>query len=190
LLVAADRPIAAPSANPSGRISPTTAAHVTAGLEGKPDAVIDGGPCQVGLESTIIDCSRNMPRLLRPGGLAEDIVEAQLTVRLLRGSGDADAVPTAPGQLASHYAPQKPVRLNAVARKAGELWLGFGPACSEADLSLSPTGDLAEAAARLFSALHTLDAREGTGIAVAPIPEEGLGAAINDRLIRAAAPRP
>jgi len=159
LLAAFNGPIAAPSANPSGRISPTTADHVIAGLDGKIDAVIDGGACPVGLESTIISCV-DTPTLLRAGGIPVEAVD---------------------------YAPKGTVRLNAKAAEEGETYLGFG--AMQADLSLSPSGDLLEAAANLFDCLHQLDAMGASRIAVAPIPEKGLGRAINDRLRRAAAPR-
>ncbi len=175
-------PVAAPSANPSGRISPTTAEHVLAGLSGRIAAVLDAGPCGVGVESTILGLSGE-PVLLRPGGVAGEEIEAVLGAWLKR---DESGAITAPGQLASHYAPEAAVRLNADRAEGDELLLGFGEmAC---DLNLSASGDLAEAAAALFAALHALDAR-GRPIAVAPIPERGLGVAINDRLRRAAAPR-
>ncbi len=184
LLRAADRPIAAPSANPSGRISPTTADHVWEGLHGKIDAVVDAGPCAVGLESTIIGLTGETPTLLRPGGVTREDIEVLLGLTL----GEAGSEITAPGQLASHYAPTAPVRLNADAPRQGELFLGFGP--GDADLNLSPTEDLTEAAANLFGHLRALDARaDGKVIAVAPVPNRGLGIAINDRLGRAAAPR-
>lgn len=184
LLTALDGPIAAPSANPSGRISPTTAAHVLAGLKGRIDAVVDGGACAVGLESTIVGFDNGTPVLLRPGGLPAEAIEAALNRPLIRWTDGSDI--TAPGQLSSHYAPQAAVRLNAGAPRAGEVFLGFGTL--EGDLNLSPSGDLIEAAAKLFACLHALDAT-GHPIAVAPIPDTGLGQAINDRLNRAAAPR-
>ena len=176
-------PVAAPSANPSGRISPTTAAHVAAGLAGRVGAILDGGACEVGVESTIVGLTAG-PTLLRPGGLPAEAIEQALGGPLARhGAGDAV---TAPGQLASHYAPGATVRLEAESRREGEVLLGFGKvAC---DLNLSPSGDLTEAAANLFAHLHALDAK-GAPIAVSPIPETGLGRAINDRLRRAAAPR-
>ncbi|WP_424832331.1 L-threonylcarbamoyladenylate synthase [Ruegeria sp.] len=183
LLQAVDGPVAAPSANPSGRISPTTAEHVRAGLDGRIAAVVDDGPCGVGLESTIVGLAGE-PTLLRPGGVALDQIEEVLGAQLhIHQSGD---LLTAPGQLQSHYAPDAPVRLNALARQADEILLGFGPV--DCDVNLSADGDLPEAAANLFATLHDLD-KSGRPIAVTPIPDEGLGAAINDRLRRAAAPR-
>ena len=182
ILQAADSPIAAPSANPSGQISPTEAAHVLAGLDGKIDAVLDGGVCGVGLESTIVGVT-SMPVLLRPGGLPVEALEACLGAALAPLIvGEA---PNAPGQLTSHYAPQASLRLNAGDVQAGERLLGFGPV--EADLNLSYAGDLVEAAANLFHHLHVLDAESCAPIAVSPVPETGLGLAINDRLKRAAA---
>ena len=180
-------PVAAPSANPSGRISPTTAEHVLAGLGDRIAAVIDGGPCPVGVESTILSLTGPVPRLLRAGGLPAEALETALG-RPLGTAPDAANAPTAPGQLASHYAPEGSVRLNVTEPRPDETWLGFGP-CPGAALSLSETGDLAEAAARLFDCLHRLDAMGAHKIAVAPVPDHGLGRAINDRLTRAAAPR-
>ena len=185
LLAQVGPPVAAPSANPSGRISPTTAAHVLDGLGGKLAAVIDGGPAQVGLESTIVDCT-TAPRLLRPGGLPVEAL-ADAVGPIESAPVTDDQTPTAPGQLSSHYAPRASLRLNASSKAAGEVLLGFG-ACPEADLNLSRRGDLAEAAANLFAALHELD-ETGAVIAVAPIPDHGLGRAVNDRLRRAAAPK-
>lgn len=183
LLADVDGPVAAPSANPSGQISPTTAAHVWSGLDGRIAAVLDDGPCGVGLESTIVGLAGE-PTLLRPGGVALDRIERVLNMPLhLHQSGD---LLTAPGQLQSHYAPDAPVRLNATARQGDEVLLGFGPV--ECDLNLSVEGRLTEAAANLFAALHRLN-ETGRPIAVSPIPDAGLGAAINDRLRRAAAPR-
>jgi len=182
-------PLAAPSANPSGRISPTRAEHVLAGLGGRIAAVLDGGPCAVGIESTIIGFDP-VPALLRPGGLPAEAVERCLGRTLAAVPKDHAGTPTAPGQLASHYAPGAALRLNATDRRPGELLLGFG--AMECDLNLSPGGDLAEAAARLFDALRRLDEQaggRGGRIAVAPIPDRGLGRGINDRLRRAAAPR-
>ena len=176
-------PVAAPSANPSGRISPTTSAHVRAGLGGSIAAVVDDGPCSVGLESTIVGLAGPVPVLLRAGGLPQEAIEAALGVPL--EADDSTAI-NAPGQLLSHYAPQATVRLNATTARPGERLLGFG--AMECDLNLSPSGDLVEAAVHLFDHLHRLDAT-GRPIAVAPVPEHGLGRAINDRLRRAAAPR-
>ncbi|MCU0856558.1 MAG: L-threonylcarbamoyladenylate synthase [Rhodobacteraceae bacterium] len=184
LLAAFGGPVAAPSANPSGKLSPTRAGDVLAGLGGRIAAVVDGGPCPVGVESTIVGLD-GPPRLLRPGGLPAEAIEACLGQPLAGPA--AGAAPVAPGMLASHYAPGAALRLNATEAAPGELLLGFGPVAG--DLSLSPAGDLTEAAANLFHHLRALDAR-GTRIAVAPIPDHGLGRAINDRLARAAAPRP
>lgn len=185
LLTAFGGPVAAPSANPSGRISPTTAAHVMAGLAGRIEAVLDGGPCPVGLESTIIGLT-GTPTLLRHGGLPTEEIEALLGQPLAQDTTPGKL--TAPGQMASHYAPRAAIRLNATAAAPGEVLLGFGPmAC---DLNLSPGAALTEAAANLFPHLHSLDAQGARTIAVAPIPDTGLGRAINDRLRRAAAPRP
>ncbi len=184
LLAHANRPIAAPSANPSGRLSPTKPAHVSAGLEGRIDAILDGGSCPVGVESTIIGFDP-VPRLLRAGGIPVEAVEAVLGSAILREAETGNL--TAPGQLASHYAPKARVRRNATEAKDGEILIGFKDVRGR--LMLSETGDLVEAAARLFDILHTADAT-GAPIAVAPIPETGLGQAINDRLRRAAAPRP
>lgn len=182
LLAAFGGPVAAPSANPSGRISPTTAAHVRAGLNGLIDAVVDGGACGVGLESTIVGFAP-APVLLRAGGIGVEPLEAVLGMTM----GSAGAGISAPGQLASHYAPKGVIRLNASAAQAGEVLLGFGPVAG--NLTLSDVGDLTEAAANLFACLHRLDAMGAMQIAVAPIPDIGLGRAINDRLRRAAAPR-
>jgi len=182
LLRAFSGPLAAPSANPSGRISPTCAAHVMAGLDGRIAAVLDGGACAVGLESTIIDPAPP-PRLLRAGGVSAEAITACLNTPLL---GPDDGPITSPGQMTSHYAPTALMRLNATRKNATEVHLGFGAV--QGDLSLSKAGDLLEAAANLFGCLHKLDA-DGRPIAVAPIPEHGLGQAINDRLQRAAAPR-
>jgi len=173
LLEAAGRPLAAPSANASGRISPTRAAHVLASLDGRIPLIIDGGPTAHGLESTIVALTGGPPRLLRPGPI-------DLGLRLA-DSGKVEA----PGQLTSHYAPTKPLRLNASNAAADEWLIGFGPVAGQATLSTS--GDLVEAAAKLFEMLHEAEASSEPRIAMAPIPETGLGAAINDRLRRAAA---
>lgn len=176
--------VAAPSANPSGRISPTRAQHVIDGLGHKINGLIDGGPCMVGVESTIVSCL-DRPELLRAGGLPVDALEACLGQAVKQA--EDPAVPQAPGQLASHYAPDGTLRLNVTEPEKDEVYLGFGP--MDADLNLSRTGDLTQAAARLFDCLHQLDAMGAARIAVAPVPMRGLGLAINDRLARAAAPR-
>jgi L-threonylcarbamoyladenylate synthase len=182
--------IAAPSANPSGKISPTSAKHVLDGLAGRIEAVIDGGDCAVGLESTIVHAGVLPPALLRPGGLPSEVIEAMLGARLGRDLNPDR--PSSPGQLASHYAPSVAVRLNVTAPSQEGLLLGFG-STPHATLNLSTVSDLHEAAANLFGMLHELDALASelpkTIIEVAPIPDHGLGAAINDRLKRAAAAR-
>lgn len=184
LLEAFGGPLVAPSANPSGRISPTHAAHVAADLGEKLDLILDGGPCSEGIESTVIDARGDHPVLLRPGTLSPADIEAAWP-GLTRG-GEAGA-PISPGQLLRHYAPDAALRLDAEAPEPGEAYLGFGPTSGrgEATLNLSPSGDLAEAAANLFAMLRALDANH-EHIAVAPIPQRGLGTAINDRLARAA----
>ena len=184
LLAAFGGPVAGPSANPSGRVSPSRAEHVVQGLSGRIAAVLDGGACPVGVESTIVGLD-GPPALLRPGGITAEALESVLGGPLATG-GNA-AKPNAPGQLESHYAPGVALRLNADAPRGNEAYLGFGP--GPCDLNLSPSGDLVEAAAALFHALRLLDAG-GRPVAVAPIPDTGLGRAINDRLRRAAAPRP
>lgn len=190
LLREAGVPVAAPSANPSGRISPTTADHVLAGLDGRIGAVIDGGPCTVGVESTILGLTDpRHPVLLRPGSVTAEQIASVMGIMPSLPAGPDDTSPIAPGQMTSHYAPRAGVRLNATTARDGEVLVGFGPTPG-ADINLSPTGDLAEAAARLFAVLHDLDQGKWDSIAVAPIPQEGVGLAINDRLNRAAAPRP
>jgi L-threonylcarbamoyladenylate synthase len=187
LIRAVGRPIAAPSANRSGRVSPTTAQHVLDELDGRIAAVLDGGPCRVGLESTVVDLTGPRPALLRPGGLAAEAIEEVLGP-LERAEGDA-AAPRSPGLLASHYAPSLPLRLNAETVHPGEALLAFGrraPPGAKEVRWLSRKGDLAEAAVNLFAALRALDRPEFAGIAVMPIPGHGLGLAINDRLRRAA----
>jgi L-threonylcarbamoyladenylate synthase len=188
LLQAFAGPLAAPSANPSGRVSPTQAAHVLDGLAGRIAGVVDGGACMVGVESTILGLLPDSPpRLLRPGGLPLEVLEAVLGTGVATGL-DGTAI-TAPGQLASHYAPVAAVRLGATTAAVNEVLVGFGPVSGT--LTLSATGDLAEAAANLFDTLRRADVLAGAGgrIAFAPVPETGLGRAINDRLRRAAAPR-
>lgn len=188
LLRETDRPVAAPSANRSGRISPTTAQHVLEELSGRIAAVLDSGPCSVGVKSTVLDLSGEDAVLLRPGGVTVEAIEATIGAV---AQHDTHGVVRSPGLLASHYAPHAAVRLNATDVRSDEGLLAFGPALSGAGVvfNLSATGDLIEAAARLFAGLHTLDAARLQCIAVMPIPERGLGRAINDRLRRAAAPR-
>lgn len=188
--------LAAPSANPSGRVSPVNAAHVMDGLGGRIDAVLDGGDCEIGLESTIVGFETAVggqrALLLREGGITREALVDVLGDRqdlLTAPTSDEKSVQTitAPGQLASHYAPLGAVRINVKEPEPGETFVGFGAmAC---DLNLSKTGDLAEAAANLFRHFHKLDAMGATRIAIAPVPNSGLGRAINDRLRRAAAPR-
>jgi L-threonylcarbamoyladenylate synthase len=191
LLRATGRPIAAPSANRSGRVSPTTAAHVAAELGESVALILDAGPCPVGIESTVLDLTGTVPVLLRPGGVTlEELTDLLGHIETPRVNA---AAPRAPGSLPSHYAPDLPVRLDAREARPGEALLGFGPEAPPGFaevLWLSRTGDLAEAAANLFALLRRLDRPEFTGLAVMPIPERGLGRAINDRLRRAAAPRP
>ncbi len=198
LLRATGRPVAAPSANRSGSVSPTLAVHVVADLGGRIDAVLDTGPCTVGLESSVLDVSGGRPMLLRPGGVPLEALEA-VCGRIGRGLSLAQAEASrslrSPGMQISHYAPALPVRLNADFAEAGEALLAFGAAPPTANpvWNLSETGDLAEAASRLFAGLRWLDeaaCKQGLSrIAVMPVPDAGLGLAINDRLQRAAAPR-
>jgi L-threonylcarbamoyladenylate synthase len=190
LLMMAGVPLAAPSANPSGRLSPTEADHVLADLGDKVEYVIDGGPCPIGVESTVLSLLDDHPRILRPGAVtAEQLSELlQEPVATETGAEDANA-PRSPGRLLSHYAPSLPVRLNAIAAEAGEALLGFGPGAPRDAVNLSAAGDLQEAAANLFAMLRKLDDPRYRAIAVMPVPETGLGRAINDRLRRAAAPR-
>ena len=173
LLKAVGRPLAAPSANASSSISPTRAEHVRKSLGGRISLILDSGPTERGLESTIVAATGGALRLLRPGPIAVDAQIAPATTI------------EAPGQLASHYAPSKPLRIDATSAAVNEYWIGFGPLGGDANLS--PAGDLTEAAARLFDLLHQADASAKPKIAVAPVPDTGLGAAINDRLRRASA---
>jgi len=193
LLAVCGFPLAAPSANLSGGVSPTNAAHVLADLDGRIAAVLDGGPCTVGLESTVVDLSGERPLLLRPGGIPVEAIEACIG-RMARGHTPGTA-PASPGLLAAHYAPALPLRLDAEIVGKDEALLAFGPALPAAlTFNLSPSGDLAEAAARLFAGLRWLDAegaRRGLrGIAAMPIPNAGFGEAISDRLRRASAGSP
>jgi L-threonylcarbamoyladenylate synthase len=189
LIAAVGRPLAAPSANRSGRISPVTAAHVAEDFCGTIDLILDGGRCPMGLESTIVACPEAHPRLLRPGAIASRDIEAVLGHKLAQPTGAG--VLLSPGRLQSHYAPRAKLRLEAKELESCEAGLDFGGifGVQENVRDLSPRGDLKEAAANLFAFLHELDALGPAAIAVAPIPHEGLGEAINDRLARAAAPR-
>jgi L-threonylcarbamoyladenylate synthase len=196
LIKAAGVPLAAPSANLSGHVSPTRAEHVLADLDGRIDLILDAGPTQAGLESTIIACFGGPPRLLRHGAIAKETIEARLGFSLLVETQAREAdekAPRGPGMLASHYAPRAALRLEALGASSNEAALDFAGALRASGatlrLDLSPSGDLIEAAANLFAFLRTLDQSGAKTIAVAPIPSGGLGAAINDRLRRAAAPR-
>jgi L-threonylcarbamoyladenylate synthase len=189
LLEAARLPIAAPSANRSGRISPTTAAHVEAELGNLPAMILDGGPCSLGLESAVLGIDGDDVTLLRLGALPREAIEKVLGRKL--ASPEPDSHVSSPGQLATHYAPLTPLRLNARSAKRGEALLAFGPQVPDfagPSLNLSPRGDLIEAAANFFAALRTLDEAGVEAIAVMPIPAHGLGEAINDRLQRASSP--
>ena len=195
LLRAAGRPIAAPSANRSGRISPTTAGHVAASLGDAVSMILDGGPCGVGVESTVVDLTTDRVVILRPGGITAEQIKAVLDCDVVMAETD-DNAPKSPGMMTSHYAPGLPVRLNATDPDAAigdEVLLAFGPECATKGFAtvlwLSKTGDDREAAANLFALLHQADQCRVKGIAVAPIPNHGLGIAINDRMKRAAAPR-
>jgi len=185
ILTAFGRPFAAPSANPSGGLSPTSAAHVAAGLGDKVDMILDNGPSSVGVESTILAVSETLT-LLRPGSITIEQIE-KITGQPVEIKQKSTEI-LAPGMMESHYAPNALLRLNAKAPVPGEAFLGFGKITAPDALNLSPSGDLTEAAANLFEYLHRLD-ETAEKIAVAPIPETGLGIAINDRLRRAAAPR-
>ena len=187
LLRETERPLAAPSANASGTVSPTLAAHVAASLGNKVDLILDGGPCRVGVESTVLDLTQNAATILRPGAITAEQIAALIGPVAI--PAEDPAAPKSPGQLASHYAPSLPVRLNATTAKPDEALLGFG-AVAQATLNLSPTGNLVEAAANLFAMMRALDdPARFKAIAVAPIPSTGIGIAINDRLKRAAATR-
>jgi L-threonylcarbamoyladenylate synthase len=183
LIKALERPLAAPSANASGRISPTRASHVMKSLGGRVELVIDDGPTRAGLESTIVEVAGDRLRLLREGAIpAEQLGLSAKAVEI------GEAAPSAPGQLESHYAPRQPVRLRAASADPDEYFIGFGGISG--DLNLSASGDLIQAASQLFDALHTAEESGKPRIAIAPIPDNGLGRAINDRLRRAAAERP
>ena len=190
LIAATGAPLAAPSANRSGAVSPTRPEHVLADLDGRIDLILDAGPCRLGLESTVVACLDGTVRLLRPGGVTREEIEAALGEQLADAA--ANQTPIAPGALASHYAPRAELRLDARTVPDGAAALDFAGQLTGAGglrLDLSPSGDLGQAAAQLFSHLRALDASGVTIIVVAPIPQQGLGAAITDRLRRAAAPR-
>jgi L-threonylcarbamoyladenylate synthase len=190
LLRAAGRPIAAPSANRSGRVSPTTAQHVATDFGNTIALILDGGPCPIGLESTVLDLTGGKPVLLRPGGITLEALRAVFGI--IETPAPEASSPRSPGRLPSHYAPSLPVRLDATSARPGEALLAFGPEAPPGFAAaewLSRRGDLTEAAANLFAMMRRLDRQEFTAIAVTPIPEIGLGRAINDRLRRAAAPR-
>ena len=184
LILASGRPLAAPSANASGSISATRAEHVARSLAGRIPLVLDDGPTAVGIESTIVAVDADRLRLLRPGAITVEMLAEASGVAVERGGGGSIE---APGQMASHYAPSKPLRLNAGQAEADEYLIGFGAVAGDA--MLSAAGSLDEAAARLFDLLHAADQSDAAAIAVAPIPTDGLGLAINDRLQRAAAPK-
>ncbi|WIM09660.1 L-threonylcarbamoyladenylate synthase [Enhydrobacter sp.] len=191
LIRAAGLPLAAPSANRSGAVSPTRAEHVAESLGERVSLILDGGPCAVGVESTVLDLTGATPVLLRPGGATREAIEAVIgPIALSTALPMGDAARSSPGQLESHYAPSRPVRLEATTVSADEALLAFGPhppAGAVMTRNLSPTGDLAEAAANLFAHMRALDRPEVGRIAVMPVPHTGLGLAINDRLRRAAA---
>jgi L-threonylcarbamoyladenylate synthase len=195
LIEAAGRPLVAPSANRSGRVSPTTAAHVAADLGGQIGLILDAGATRVGVESTIVACLSASPVLLRPGGVARAAIERILGRPLAAPAPARADVPQAPGMLASHYAPATPLRLDAETVQPNEALLAFGTTVppgadgAVAVLNLSPAGDVVEAASNLFAHLRALDRTGARAIAVMSVPREGLGEAINDRLARAAAPR-
>ncbi|HEV2956884.1 MAG TPA: L-threonylcarbamoyladenylate synthase [Xanthobacteraceae bacterium] len=195
LIEAVGRPLVAPSANRSGQLSPTTAAHVAADLNGRVDLILDAGPTRMGIESTIVACLSEPPVLLRPGAVPRTAIKRTLKGPIEDSVRAQAAAPQAPGMLASHYAPVTPLRLGADTIAPHEALLAFGPslppgaAQALALLNLSPAGDLVEAAANLFAHLRVLDRAGARAIAVMPVPREGLGEAINDRLTRAAAPR-
>lgn len=194
LIAAAKRPLAGPSANKSGGVSPTTAEHVDREFGRALAMVLDGGPCRIGLESTVLDVTRTPAAILRPGRVTAEILEAAIgELADPPSSPDEPSAPRSPGQLKSHYAPKLKLRLDPTEAQPGEALLSFGPHALEGfagEINLSERGDLLEAAARLFAALRELDQPPFTGIAAMTVPERGLGLAINDRLRRAAAPRP
>ena len=187
LITKLNRPIAAPSANPSGRISPTSAKDVKEGLGNKVDLVLDGGDCSRGIESTIVTFDQDFIIILRPGSITKEMLEEVINSEVKIYNVADDASITAPGQLSSHYAPSANVRLNATNKNEGEVLIGFGNI--QGDYTLSKNANLAEAASMLFKTMRAADKSNAKTIAIAPIPHEGIGIAINDRLERAAAPR-
>ncbi len=192
LLEAVGRPVVAPSANPSGQISPSTAQHVLDGLGSAVDMILDGGPCQRGLESTVIDCRNAQAVILRPGPITPEDIEKHTGLKIahsMAGQPNNDQQPVSPGQMTSHYAPKARVRLNAKEFRENEIFIGFGPMPPDLQphFNLSATGDLIEAASMLFAIMHEADKTATKSIAFAPIPMSGLGITINDRLVRAAA---
>jgi L-threonylcarbamoyladenylate synthase len=193
LIAAAQRPLAGPSANRSGAVSPTTAEDVEREFGNALPIILDGGPCRVGVESTVVDLTRQPAAILRPGGVTSETVAAAIGELAEPVPGpDTPVAPRSPGQLARHYAPRLKLRLDPTEARPGEALLAFGPHALDGFaevINLSASGDLAEAASRLFAALHALDRPEFSGIAAMTVPERGLGVAINDRLRRAAAPR-
>jgi len=192
LLEASNLAIAAPSANRSGHVSATRAGHVALDLGDSVALILDGGPTAHGLESTVLDVTGDQVLMLRPGAVPLETLEAVAGEKITR-SAPVSSAPHSPGQLESHYAPGAALRLDVTVPERGEALLAFGPNVPPATgpvINLSPRGDLIEAAANLFAALRALDRNDVTSIAVMPIPSEGLGDAINDRLRRAAAPRP
>ena len=190
LLQCAGMPVVAPSANPSGRLSPTDVAHLDSALMAKCAEIIDAGKCESGIESTIIDARNRIPVILRPGPITHSQIEDYLGTKCVYASSvssPTSIAPIAPGQLASHYAPIAPLRMNATGKQEGEIFIGFNT--TNADFHLTKSGNLEEAAAHLFDMLHLADKQNPLAIAVAPIPNIGVGEAINERLERAAAPR-
>ncbi len=193
LIAAAHRPLAAPSANRSGEISPTTARHVARSLGAAPAMILDGGPTSLGIESTVVDLSTAHATLLRPGTITRERMEPLIGTLTTPEDGAGEGPEKSPGRQARHYAPRHPLRINVTRPRAHEALLAFGPEVPDGaspTLNLSPSGDLVEAAANLFAMLHELDSQASDGIAVMPIPASGLGAAINDRLARAGGPLP
>ena len=186
LISALGRPLAAPSANISGAVSPTTAAHVAQSLGGAVDMILDGGPCRAGIESTVVDTSGEQPVILRPGAVTQEEIEA-VTGTLATTAEAGGNAPRSPGMQERHYAPNCQLRINVTAAEPGEILLGFGPNAPPDALNLSQTGDIREAAANLFAMLREMEHAGASAIAVMPVPEIGLGRAINDRLRRAAA---